>query len=1571
MQKRNYKVFAQLGTRISAMYRYLAVLDTGAGPNVIRSDALPPGAVIKPHKTPPMRGANGRPLQTVGVTTLHVRVGTEGDRQQFIVCEQLAVDVILGCQFCDQYVEAIRPRDRTVVLNDRSVVPIEQMSISRAKRAAQGKPEAQSLATPKKENPDIKLRVSRPAVIQPGTQAWVNVQCPSTGVIYIEPRETLYERQGCIAANGVAQVKPRQQFRILVANFSEIPQELRKGQVVAYSKPHPEFIVDTSMNMVRVLGVHDNADVSAPVRSMKRVAKENKAEYLARSVQDLHEKQAKQPKEGEEEKPMTADEVDLSGVDEKYHAEIRRMLHKHASMWSGKLGEINTTRHAIDLKPGSRPSAVPPYRAGPKTRELEKAEVERQLKEGVIEPAQSEWASPVVFAPKGDGTLRFCVDYRRLNEATLKDSYPIPKMDECIDSLGDAKIFSTLDCNAGYWQILLREEDREKTTFTCHAGTYQYIRMPFGLTNAPATFQRTLDILLSKFKWQSCLVYLDDVIIYSNSVEEHIQHVDAILSALKAAGVSLKLKKCSFFTDKVKYLGHIIRPGTLELDPASTASLRKALPPRNQSEVRSFLGMCNVFKRFIPKYSDTTEPINALLRTGMPETIADWGEKQEKAFRTLIEAICSPPILRLPRRNLPYSVDTDASNYQVGCALFQTDEEGARHPIGFWSRTLQGAERNYSTAEKECLAVVWALQTLRPYLAFEKFVVHTDHAALRWLFGISEPSGRLMRWRLRLAEFDFSIEYKKGKINCLADSLSRLLTEAGTEYDPEEDTIPIMLLLNESDEDTADNGKEFDFIEIDYVEDDFALATEDASNRPSDTYEPITWEELIREQASDELCTRLRQRLTAGEDIPFVEDPRGVLIRTSTRVPQIVVPQSLRARLLHASHYARMAGHPGGRKLYYKLRRHFYWPAMALDAYNTVRQCATCARNRIKLRKHSSTLKLFPAKAPLEFIAIDLLGELIKTPRGNRYLLVMTDRYSKLTRVVPLRNIKSDTVAKAFVNHWVLAYGPPTYVLTDNGGQFAGKFFADVCRIVGAANLFTTTYHPQCNGQVERYNSTIVRAMRHYIADHPKNWDLYAETLTFAYNRQPHTSTGIAPFELVVSNPPGPPGMAPDPTRLAVPPAEYRLRWKQWLSHLMHTTDERLTAAQERYKRGFDNLIRPLRLALRKDNYAFLRADRPGRDSDNRSHKLAPLVTGPHLIREVSDDGRTIVLDLSGKDERVSRDRVVPAPSPPSQDWTPSTAALQPHHTLWPAPVGFNLAQVAQPETESTPSGVLTRFSAATNVEDLPTVAQYDEHEVQDDDAPVQRVRDTDDVVDTTAPEPPSTDATIAANGSTSNETQHSVPLGAQNEEPAELPAGTTVRPNATSTTQTTETQHAVPARDSRHLSPHARPVMADPSTPRIAADGQASPARTMSTPSSTTEPASSPDTGSSSSPEQPPTATDPPVDSDLSQRQPRHLEYVIDRIITHEVADGSEPEYEAGTTYYRVRWLGFDRWDDTWEPITHLPRSAVQRYYRRIKQPLPADIQNAMVGAVMGPEDFLHSSAYTADAVQTLFAEK
>jgi hypothetical protein len=278
------------------------------------------------------------------------------------------------------------------------------------------------------------------------------------------------------------------------------------------------------------------------------------------------------------------------------------MLEPHYPMWDGHLGTVKATSHRIEILTGAKKIHSQPYRAVHRARAAEKEEIDKMVAQGVIEPATCEWASPIVLVPKPDGSLRFCVDYRKLNAITVPDTYPLPRMDECIDSLGEADIFTTLDCNSGYWQIPVHPEDREKTTFTSHFGIYQFLRLPFGLRNAPATFQPAIYIILSGIRWKTCLVYLDDVIVFFSNRAPHLSHVNELLTLLRDAGLSPKLKKCHFFAETVHYFGHVIRPGRLEVAEKNTGALKTARLPKTQTEVRSFLGLCNIYRRFVPHF---------------------------------------------------------------------------------------------------------------------------------------------------------------------------------------------------------------------------------------------------------------------------------------------------------------------------------------------------------------------------------------------------------------------------------------------------------------------------------------------------------------------------------------------------------------------------------------------------------------------------------------------------------------------------------------------------------------------------------------------------------------------------------------------------------------------------------------------------------------------------------------------------------------------------------------------------------------------------------------------------------
>jgi len=316
------------------------------------------------------------------------------------------------------------------------------------------------------------------------------------------------------------------------------------------------------------------------------------------------------------------------------------------------------------------------------------------LKLNVIAPSHGAWASPVVIVPKKNGKARFCVDYRRLNNITKKDAHPLPRMEDCLDSLGDAQVFTSLDCTAGYWQVPLRKEDQEKTALTTHCGVNHWLSMPFGLTNAPATFQRALDIILSGLKWQICLVYLDDIIIFSANAEHYVKDVDTVLHRLREAGVTLNLEKCAWFSDEGESLGHIVRPGQLHVHNKNVDALKHAKFSTTETQLKSFLGMCNVYRRFVKDFAKRAKPLNPLTRAEILPDISPPTDIAIAAFEDLRNALLCPPVLALPKANRKLVVDVDACADQDGCTLLQEEPGQLLHPVGYWSRGLTAAEQN-------------------------------------------------------------------------------------------------------------------------------------------------------------------------------------------------------------------------------------------------------------------------------------------------------------------------------------------------------------------------------------------------------------------------------------------------------------------------------------------------------------------------------------------------------------------------------------------------------------------------------------------------------------------------------------------------------------------------------------------------------------------------------------------------------------------------------------------------------------------------------------------------------------
>ena len=454
---------------------------------------------------------------------------------------------------------------------------------------------------------------------------------------------------------------------------------------------------------------------------------------------------------------------------------FRHLLEEFADLFATDITELGRTSlvtHRIyteDVPPiRSRPYSIPPSE-----QTFVKEELQRMLDNKLIRPSDSPWTSPVVLVRKKNGKLRFCVDYRKLNAITKKDAYPLPRIDEMLNALAGSSWFSTLDLASGYWQVAMEPRDREKTAFITRYGIYEFNVMPFGLCNAPATFQRLMDHVYDGIAWKFVVVYLDDTIIFSRTFNEHLDHLKRVFSRIRRAGLKLNLEKCNFWMRSLPFLGHIISPQGIAPDPQKIDAVEKIQPPKNVTQLRSFLGLVGYYRQFIQNFSSIAKPLNWLLQK---DVVYEWKTAQQEAFETLKKRLTIAPILAYPNFKKTFILATDASYFGYGATLSQVDSNGKEHPIAYASKSLRKEELNYGATELECAAVVWAIEHFHKYLGTTYFVLVTDHYALKWL-RTAEPKGRIARWILKLQPYNFEIVHKPGRIHSNVDALSRLPTQ--------------------------------------------------------------------------------------------------------------------------------------------------------------------------------------------------------------------------------------------------------------------------------------------------------------------------------------------------------------------------------------------------------------------------------------------------------------------------------------------------------------------------------------------------------------------------------------------------------------------------------------------------------------------------------------------------------------------------------------------------------------------------------------------------------------------------
>lgn len=759
----------------------------------------------------------------------------------------------------------------------------------------------------------------------------------------------------------------------------------------------------------------------------------------------------------------------LTHLPSESRSKLKEVLHRYPLLFSGdktSIGTVPGVQHTI-ITSETRPICTRQWPLPHATRQVIKAECDEMLEAGVIEPSTSPWLSPVVLVKKKDGSVRFCVDYRNLNSITTPDTYPLPRIDELIDDLNSTSVFTCLDARAAYWSVEVKPEDRPKTAFSDGHRLFQFKRLPFGLATAPSTFQRTMNVILSPVLGRHTLAYLDDIVIYSASFDLHLQHLDETLSLLCKAGLKLNLSKCNFVKDKIRFLGFEVSGEGVAPDPSKVTCIAEMNAPKNVKGVRRFLGATGFFRKHIDGYATLAAPLTRLLKKDAPFA---WGQEQEAAFKSLKQKLITAPILRQPDFTREFEIHTDASQIAIGAALFQRDDVGVPHAIGYFSRKLRNAESRYPAIDLEALAVVEGVRVFDPYVYGRRFKIYTDHRPLTYVFKRKTKSPRLSRYAHDLSHYQYELLYKQGAVNHVPDLLSRPCAAVDiTQMDP-------------------------------------------AKLKEAQMADPL-WSEVIS-YLQEKSLPKKRLPLALSE----FELQQDVLYHTrhlpDRTIHQLVVPQSLRAMALKLAHGPPLAAHPGVHRTYLNLRNMFYFPNMLKESRLYVQACETCQRRRGNTQK-APLESLSAAKFPMERVSADITDLGLST-KGFRYVLSIIDHHSRFLQLIPLRNKTSATVTNAFLDHWVTLFGPPRYLLTDNGPEFTAGLFREVCHNLQVDHHFTIAYHPQSNGMIERTNRVVKDALAMLAEKEPRRWPKYLFTVRLGLNSSIHRSTNEQPLFLLL-----------------------------------------------------------------------------------------------------------------------------------------------------------------------------------------------------------------------------------------------------------------------------------------------------------------------------------------------------------------------------------------------------------------------------------------------------------------------
>lgn len=816
---------------------------------------------------------------------------------------------------------------------------------------------------------------------------------------------------------------------------------------------------------------------------------------------------------------------------------------------------------------------------------------------GVIRQSHSPWASNVVLARKHDGKLRMCVDFRQLNQRTIRDSYALPRIEDILHTLSGSRYFSVLDMKSGYYQVDIEEAHKERTAFTVGPlGFFEYNRLPMGLNNSPATYQRLMEDILGDLNYKICCIYLDDIIIFASTFEQHMERLQQVFQRLKDSGLKLTPKKCAFFQPKVKYVGHVVSADGIEADPEKIEKVINWQTPKSSEEVRKFLGFAGYYRKFIKDFAKIARPLNDIMpapnskkfrtKSSKSNNIQKWKweKEQEDAFQELKTRLSKPPILGYAIYNLPFELHTDASNRGLGAVLYQK-QDGVNRVIAFASRGVSKAEQSYPAHKLEFLALKWAItDKFKDYLYGRSFTVYTDNNPLTYVLTSAKLDSTGHRWLASLASFDFQIIYRPGRRNQDADTLSRLDNDTEQQMSQTISTESIraichVIYTQPYIETICSSVEVVDNASLDELE-----SNVDCLNykdwRRIQRQDPMlkTWIKAVEDRYIPKNSTE-----SAKYHLPSLKKyfnqlklTRGVLYRNITtdgvKTTQLVLPLTYIPQALRSLHND--LGHPGRDRTISLLRERFYWPGMLQDTEKWIQKCDRCLKNKTQTNSRAPLINIKTSQ-PLELICMDFLS--LETSKGGfQNILVITDHFTRYAQAIPTRNQTAKTTAEAFFNNFVIHYGLPSRIHSDQGANFESKLIKELCAITGISKSRTTPYHPSGNGMCERFNRTLLSMLGTLRPEQKLDWKSHVGPMVHAYNCTRHESTGYAPFYLMFGRHPRLPvdlafGLNNNKLQSS---HKYTEELKERLRNAYHLASTSANKSQQKQKQGYDRKVR-------------------------------------------------------------------------------------------------------------------------------------------------------------------------------------------------------------------------------------------------------------------------------------------------------------------------------------------------------------------------------------------------------------